>query len=837
MAGATEPDRNVGEDERQLAGATRRRDTTLEMHLSYELGTYLSQLGRTQVEYRRGLQLLERALELAGAKGDARSRADILINVASNYYNNPRGDMVGNKARARDALLEAQKFFTADFEPETWAMWATNEALCLLFLDSADNTRVAADLLERARRLRSAGSTDWAYTTMHLGLAYRKLPATSVGEHVRLLKRSSVLLDGAASAFENHGMIEASLRGRIQAISTRLRAIRLAAQIREVGELLMHAGMGATKVHDQKLDAFRALGLSVGLAAVNPRFYDSSSNAEPSTGLIALTAKEGAACHQAALQLQGLRALAESMSRHEEVSRGLVLEAEAELMTHGATRRAVCLLYDALERTSFRERPSEWTEWAAQALGVCCEAEDFETGAAVARSIATSYGLALGDVESQAHGQALRSTFPTLTRLASRCLCGNNSFEAAAELIENGRQHDVFGDLRTFRAVVDTAAKLSACVCYLITTPRGVDALFVHPDGSTAHRFVTDVTSATIAALHLGLDQTSLGLHWAQRQEDDYTLAIERSLEHLQPIAQTIFGAVADGTGRRCVVIGTGLITGLPLLQCDVKSGGTCLPLNEAISISWAPSAAALSSDGWWTSRTVDRAVVLGNPHRDDLSDLPSAEVEARMVAAHLTAVGVGVTLLEGDAAAAANLTPQLRRTDVVHVAGHGCADPLLDRDNFLCLADGDHTFTDLGFSRSRTALRIAVLSACQTGLHAMRVPEEVSGLAADLVAAGTACVVASLWTVRDDSTALLMARFYELMTASSRDSLLSLFGPAVALAKAQQWLRELTVEDEQQYVMSLRAEGFRLDIRGGPEGCHPYESPLDWAAFVTWGV
>ncbi len=73
----------IEERERELAGARRRHDAALEMRLSYDLGTYLSQLGRTQDEYVRGLQLLERALELARAAGDARRGADVLSNLES----------------------------------------------------------------------------------------------------------------------------------------------------------------------------------------------------------------------------------------------------------------------------------------------------------------------------------------------------------------------------------------------------------------------------------------------------------------------------------------------------------------------------------------------------------------------------------------------------------------------------------------------------------------------------------------------------------------------------------------------------------------------------------
>src|SRR5436190_27462 len=64
--------------------------------------------------------------------------------------------------------------------------------------------------------------------------------------------------------------------------------------------------------------------------------------------------------------------------------------------------------------------------------------------------------------------------------------------------------------------------------------------------------------------------------------------------------------------------------------------------------------------------------------------------------------------------------------------------------------------------TRCNLRLRLAVLSACQTGLPGVRAPEEVTNLPTSLVVAGAAGVVGSWWKVLDERTAMLMVAFYE---------------------------------------------------------------------------
>lgn len=139
----------------------------------------------------------------------------------------------------------------------------------------------------------------------------------------------------------------------------------------------------------------------------------------------------------------------------------------------------------------------------------------------------------------------------------------------------------------------------------------------------------------------------------------------------------------------------------------------------------------------------------------------------------------------------------------------------------------------------------MAVLSACQTAIADIsELPDEVFSIATILLAAGSACSVASLWSVDDFATALLMTRFYEELFGETAPR------PPEALGRAQLWLRRLDEKGERAYlaahpdlervfkarVHAGRTPGDRVGSRAG-RATWPYSHPQFWAPFIAVGA
>jgi hypothetical protein len=122
-----------------------------------------------------------------------------------------------------------------------------------------------------------------------------------------------------------------------------------------------------------------------------------------------------------------------------------------------------------------------------------------------------------------------------------------------------------------------------------------------------------------------------------------------------------------------------------------------------------------------------------------------------------------GATRLTGRRATAAAVLKRLNGAPLVHLAAHGsfrADNPLFSS---LALADGPLTVYDL--ERLDRAPDVIVLSACQSGLSAVRPGDELMGLAAVLFSLGTRTLVASVIPVPDAATERLMVTFHRLLS------------------------------------------------------------------------
>jgi CHAT domain-containing protein len=154
----------------------------------------------------------------------------------------------------------------------------------------------------------------------------------------------------------------------------------------------------------------------------------------------------------------------------------------------------------------------------------------------------------------------------------------------------------------------------------------------------------------------------------------------------------------------------------------------------------------------------------------------------------------------------------------VVHFNGHGSANLLDPLESGLVMANEQILTLREILNMRLSATRLAVLSACETALAGIKVPDEVISLPMGLLQAGVAGVVASLWKVEASSTMVLMNRFYELWRREK-------MSPPDALRKAQLWLRDTATVEKLAYI-----EGFQGNAP-------PVALPADLAWQLYWAV
>ncbi|WP_263971256.1 CHAT domain-containing protein [Leptolyngbya sp. PCC 6406] len=194
-----------------------------------------------------------------------------------------------------------------------------------------------------------------------------------------------------------------------------------------------------------------------------------------------------------------------------------------------------------------------------------------------------------------------------------------------------------------------------------------------------------------------------------------------------------------------------------------------------------------------------------------------------------------GSVFLDGDFTLEA-LERNLLGHRVLHIATHAAFVPGRSRDSYILLGDGSRlAVADIEVREHLLAdLHLVVLSACQTALGGVAGDgAEIAGISSYFLQPGRAdTVIASLWSVNDTSTSVLMQRFYTLLATGELTK-------AEALRQAQ--LSLLRGED-------LVALGDRLNLSRGsievistsgravspiPGG---YGHPYHWAPFILIG-
>ena len=185
------------------------------------------------------------------------------------------------------------------------------------------------------------------------------------------------------------------------------------------------------------------------------------------------------------------------------------------------------------------------------------------------------------------------------------------------------------------------------------------------------------------------------------------------------------------------------------------------------------------------------------------MGPLPFAEEEAQAIARLYE-----TDALIREAATESIVREQAGASTILHLAAHGVYNPVAPLQSLIGLAPDDDAHDNRAsdgwltvgevYGLELEKADLVVLSACESQLGDLSAGDELVGLTRAFFFAGTPTVVASLWSVDDKATGLLMERFYTHVQAG--------MGKAEALRQAQIETRE------------------------------EYPNPYYWAAFVLSG-
>ena len=171
----------------------------------------------------------------------------------------------------------------------------------------------------------------------------------------------------------------------------------------------------------------------------------------------------------------------------------------------------------------------------------------------------------------------------------------------------------------------------------------------------------------------------------------------------------------------------------------------------------------------------------------------------------------------------------------IVHIASHFKFTPGSMNDSVLLLGDGSHMTLAQIHKLNFSDVELLTLSACETALGDDSVTHhgaEIEGLGALAQQAGAKAVLATLWPVADESTAVLMRELYRAhkiehldKAESLRQAQLTLLHGTVKVAAGSTGPRGLRRKTE-----TAAGRSFKIDANA------PYAHPFYWAPFILMG-
>ena len=780
------------------------------------------------------LDLLNRALEILPSAASDQIRTTIQTNMASLLVRREQGGKVTNLKQAVEICEEVLRYRSLEREPSDWAYIQLNYAPALEQLadhGEVDRSEAIATYAEVIAAGDLVEDQQLANAHFQLGRTLRREANFDPEEFVE--DWDSGEHDEATEAEKNRRLLEDAREHLEQAL-----------ELHDAGRDPLSAGwigvehahvLGMLDEHEKAIEAARK-ALPLLPPSSDPR--EARRVAQQLGNLLALDGKwaEAAAAFRIAVEA-------------------------AELAFHSRL--------DTENREREADATLNLTRWAAFAIAAAGEAPEAMMVLESGRSRDMRQRLGLGEAaaaELEALPAELRD--PYLEALAELAVAPLGDAGAAA----NRRLQEALREIRAVSGYEQFATRAHPAdligalepdwpLLYVDPTPYGTMLLLVEANGDGATvdaRFLDepkslDVLRRLLAGNAAGseelLEQIDFGSYLSGASgfggaERDIQKDVEQVLPWIgESFAKPIHELLAEVGARGVTLITCGPVGLAPLHAAPWQEDTVSRCLVDDFEIRHTPSAAFAAAS---LARANERAdlepslVGLADP----LGDLPAAVPEIEAIAQRFA--GREIRVAGGDATWEF-LRAHAREGTHLHLACHSRSAVWGESLPAVILADGPVAVSELT-ELAELPSRLVAVSACQSGVvDITHLPEEAISAGSVLLAAGAACVIASLWPVRDDTTALLMARMYEEIIENGRR-------PPEALRRSQLWLRQLTDGEAADYLrrhpeleqeFRRRAEiddrpGQRLgETRRGAGGGeeHPYSEPDYWAPFIALGA
>ncbi|MEA5464043.1 CHAT domain-containing protein, partial [Leptothoe sp. PORK10 BA2] len=720
----------------------------------------------------------EQVLEVMTREAMPVEWATAQMNLALAYYSRIRGDRADNLEQAIAAYEQVLEVMTREAMPVEWATAQMNLAIAYsdrIRGDRADNLEQAIAAYEQVLEVmtREAMPVDWATAQMNLAIAY--------SDRIR----------GDRADNLEQAIVQASLEKAIAAYQDSLKIF--------TPELLPNdcrrsARSLATLLSDQQRwqEAEPMYQMALDAAEI---LYQSAT---------LLDSKSGELRETADLPRRAAYALARADNRQKAV----------ETLERGRARGlSESLDRDRVDLTQLQQtHPDLYGQYQEVAL----QLRNLESQQ---RDLSTS------DQRHSLTPTELRDTAAALRDQLSQTLIQIRQVEGYADFLAPPSFEDVRAALRPDNPLV-----------YLATTPNGSMALIVTV-GAIDLLWLDDLTEETLREILYGpADEKELSRYLGAYQDfrndssANYPAWCQEIDTTTHQLWDVLMGPLVDHLQAqnigRITLIPTGYLSLLPLHAAWTEDPNILTGKRYALDdlhITYAPNAQSLIAARAISDRVQTNSILaIDNPRQD----LPNSE---REIQAAIASFLPQATILRHHRATTAAVKTALSQVEIAHFSCHGTANLNAPLTSGLLMSDGLLTLKDI-FALNLAdsgGLRLAILSACETGLIGIENADEAISLPTGLLQAGVAAVIASLWSVSDLSTMILLTRFYDLWRKEGRES-------AVALRQAQQWVRDTTSQQKAQYFKESNPDLFQPLILLPPDY---FAHPFHWAAFSYVGV